>query len=95
MTHIEISEQVLERLREVAEQQNLAVEEIAETILNEWAQAYIEPEADPLLMIAEAADKLGLRSEEGNIASRSREILNTDYPDDLMRRINEQSDADQ
>ncbi|MFN8450284.1 MAG: hypothetical protein U0521_17280 [Anaerolineae bacterium] len=39
------------------------------------------------LLIAQAADELGEGSKEGDIAERSREILNNDIPEYLMRRM--------
>jgi hypothetical protein len=50
-------------------------------------QGTIELPPDPLLIIAEAAEEAGLRSEQGDISARSRELLETDYPGYLMRRM--------
>ena len=47
----------------------------------------IEIPENPLLMIAKMADELGLSSGRGDISERSREILDTEFPDYLWRRM--------
>lgn len=44
-------------------------------------------EEHPFLIIARAADELGESSKEGNISERSRELLATEIPEYLMRRM--------
>ncbi|MFN8565581.1 MAG: ribbon-helix-helix protein, CopG family [Anaerolineae bacterium] len=94
MTDFTIPDDLAELLNDVARRENRPVDEIVEEALKQYAEEHLPPSASEqpqtrnlLLLIAQAADELGEGSKEGDIAERSREILNNDIPEYLMRRM--------
>lgn len=96
MTDFTISDELAEQLKEIAQRENRSIDEIFEDALREYADTHVETSVDdePLteavngfLAIAQAADELGERSKEGDISERSREILDNDFPEYLMKRM--------
>jgi hypothetical protein len=87
---IQISDDLLERLKDIAQNEQKSVEELAASLIEQQIAPEYDESRDPLLMIARAAEEAGLSSGQGDIAERSREILNTEFPDSLMRRLREQ-----
>ncbi len=105
---ISVDETLWRHLQEIARQEQRPVDEIAGAILRRYAMARVPPPSpatpvdieedtkDLFLLIARSADELGETSEKGDISERSREILHTEYPEHLMRRLREQdSDTDE
>jgi predicted transcriptional regulator len=87
---IQISDDLLERLKDIAQNEQKSVEELAASLIEQQITPEYDESRDPLLMIARAAEEAGLSSGQDDIAERSREILNTEFPDYLMRRLREQ-----
>ncbi len=102
MTTIEIDPHLMHLLQDVAKRENRDLDEVIQTTLHHFAMARayqgvsaVEPEPetkikDVFRLVAEAADKLGETSDHINFSERSRDLLNTDYPEYLMRRLREQ-----
>lgn len=94
MTQFTIPDDLAELLDDIAHRESLPVDELIEKALRDYATAVeldksIATERsnrNPLLVIAEAANELGAGSKEGDISQRSREVLNTDFSEYLMRR---------
>jgi hypothetical protein len=89
-----IPERLAEQLENIARLENRSPDEVLEDALQHYATDHsVEiTEGQPktrnlLLLIAQAAEELGEGSKEGDIAERSREILNNDFPEYLMRRM--------
>lgn len=88
-----IPEQLAEKFENIARRENRPVDEVVEEALQQYADEHPPaPLEQPqtrnlLLLIAQAADELGEGSKEGDIAERSREILNNEIPEYLMRRM--------
>jgi len=94
MTDFSIPDHLAEMLEHIAQSENRPVEEIVEEALQQYASEHLPPSSanqpqtrNLLLLIAQAADELGEGSKEGDIAERSREILNNEIPEYLMRRM--------
>jgi metal-responsive CopG/Arc/MetJ family transcriptional regulator len=89
MANVEISQELLEILEDVAKREHRSLSEVVESALKNFAQEHsAQPPNDttkgyPLLMIAEAANQLGIGSGEGDISERSRDILKANFADDL------------
>ena len=89
---IRISDDVFAQLEEKALEEQKPVEEIAAALLEENLQYHYHEDRDPFLLVAKAAEEAGLHSEHGDISERSRELLQTDFPDYLTHRLREQGD---
>jgi hypothetical protein len=103
MADLPISDEMMEELRRVAEQEGQSTEEIAEAIVKQYvlsrrfpirggAAAEDADTRDVFMRIARAADALGVRSERTNISELSREILSLEFPEYLKRRQSGQAD---
>lgn len=84
---LQISNDLLAQLQERAAREKKPVEELAITLIWQQIQREYDASRDPLLVIARAAEETGLSSEHGDISERSRELLQTDFPDYLMSRL--------
>jgi predicted transcriptional regulator len=88
MVAINIPDKLARRLTEIAQQENRSLDEVASSILEEHvAQAVDEvrpgsPEA--FIKYALAAD---IHTGERDVADRSREILDTEFPAHLWRQM--------
>lgn len=91
MTDFTIPDQLAEKLEDIARRENRPLDKVVEEALQQYASEHLPPQQtrNLLLLIAQAADELGEGSNEGDIAERSREILNNEFPEYLMRRIRE------
>ena len=93
MANVEISQELLEILEDVAKREYRSLSEVVENALKNFAQEHRSPphndttNGEPLLMIAEAANQLGLGSGKDDISERSRDILKSNFADDLARRM--------
>ena len=99
MTDFTIPDDLAVLLSDLARRENRPIEEIVELALRRYAIAHRFPtkqtespeesqeDEHPFLVIARAADELGENSKEGNISERMREILATEFPEYLMRRM--------
>lgn len=92
VTEFTIPDDLAELLDNIAQRENRSVDELVEEALQQYASEHLfsseeQRHKNPFLIIAEAADQLGLGSSERDIAERSREILNYDFPEHLMRRM--------
>lgn len=94
MINYTIPDQLAEKFEDITRRENRPVDEIVEEALKQYAEEHLpSPSAEEpqtrnlLLLIAQAADELGEGSKEGDIAERSREILNNEIPEYLMRRM--------
>ncbi len=102
MTDLPIDDDVIAALRIIAEREGQSAEQLANSLLRRFllsqpsdVMATTPPNSatkDPFLLIAQAALKLGLSSEEGDIAERSRDILAQSYADHLMEHRDYQED---
>src|SRR5262245_1308415 len=89
MATLVIDDAIARQLQDIAGCENRSIDEILASLLARYTANRAESEESPpnlLLMLAEAAEKLGLRSGREDISSRSREILNTEWPDYLRHR---------
>jgi len=92
MAAFNLKESLARKLRELAERQHRSPEEVlAELIEESYSVAAQSAEGanreNPLLKMAEQAEKLGLSSGRSDISERSREILNEEFPRYLKDRI--------
>lgn len=101
MTDLPISDELFEQLREIAQIEGRSTDEITEALIRDYVASHQAAETvsattrDPFLLIAQAADELGARSESGSIADLSREILTLEFAEYLKRRITgSQDEAD-
>ncbi len=97
MATLKISEALMGRLQDIAERRKRSVEEIAESALEKFADSSESRESDykdPLLMIAEAADELGLSSGRSDISSNFREVAGEAITKHFFER-REQNDREQ
>ena len=82
---IDISDELGLRLRELAEERNLSVEELLRAMLGRYD---IKRDGATLADLARVALEAKLSSEHPvDTSARSREILNTEYADYLKRRL--------
>lgn len=93
MADLPIDDSLLTEMKKIAEREGRTTTEIAEIAIRDFIAFYQqqdEPQTsetrDPFMLIAQAADELGIGSKEGDIAQRSREILNKEFPAYLKRR---------
>jgi hypothetical protein len=90
--HMDIPESVAQRLARLAQERGTTVGEVLESLLNRY-----EPEVPPgsLAALARNAREAGL-STPGPVdtSARSREILDTEYADSLLKRLNVDADTD-
>ena len=106
MANVHIKEDLMKRLADVAERENRPVEEIIESALEQFASQRLTAEKpvyqfdypadtkDVLLLIAKAADELGETSSVPNLSERSSELLRTEWPEYLQRRLRKQDNND-
>jgi len=98
MANVEISQELLEILEDVAKREHHSLSEVIENALKNFALEHRSPPQndttnhDPLQMIAEAAEELGLGSGKGDISERSRDILKANFADDLARRMRNENE---
>ena len=87
---IRISENVFAQLEEKALEAQKPVEEVAAALIEQNLEYHYNEEHDPFLLFAKAADEAGLQSQHGDISERSRDLLQTEFPDYLTNRLREQ-----
>jgi hypothetical protein len=85
MSDLTITEPLATRLRELAAREQRSVEAILEAMIERYPSA-VAPKDDPLLKIAGVAEAANLEFSETDVTARSREILNTEYADYLLKR---------
>ena len=90
MADLIIPDDMAQALQALAEQEKRSVPELLEKMLERY-QALpardADIENDPLLRMAEIAKAENLVFTDNNVASRSREILETEYADYLLKRM--------
>jgi hypothetical protein len=96
--------QIADRLRAIAERENRSIEQIIEDLLSIYVPPSgeileppktIDPDNPPLgtlASLAAAGRRMSLRSGENDVSERSREILNTEYAEYLLNRMNRPSE---
>ncbi|MBI1256319.1 MAG: hypothetical protein GC204_02505 [Chloroflexi bacterium] len=90
MSDLWIEGEVADQLRDLAQREQRSVESVLKTLL----ARYMETEASPTLaQLALALAEVGFHSGQKDTATRSREIIETEYADYLMRRKRGQEDA--
>ncbi|MBC7870013.1 MAG: hypothetical protein H7Y09_04180 [Chitinophagaceae bacterium] len=102
MVEITLKGEVAERLKEVASRKNMTPEAWVQEKLNE---AQSSPSAisgeegdtigllpNPLLQMAQIAREANLVFSENNVVERSREILETEFADYLIQRMQDNGD---
>jgi hypothetical protein len=89
---IRISDDVFAQLEEKALEAQKPVEEVAAALLEENLQYHYDETRDPFLLVAKAAEAAGIQSDHGDIAERSRELLEHGFPDYLTNRQRELDD---
>lgn len=107
MASIEIDHELLRQVRKLAAEENRSVDSVVKTALEQYvlARTYhgtelVLPELtsetrNPLLRIAEGAELLGDLASEDNVSERSRDILNTEFPEYLMNRMRRSETEDE
>jgi hypothetical protein len=92
MTDITITGRVAERLQRLAEDRHRTVEEVLEDVLDTMAQqedkdtAGIEPPPGTFARMAWVAMQNPIELEATDVADRSRDILQNEYADYLLKR---------
>jgi vacuolar-type H+-ATPase subunit H len=100
MAELRVAEHLVRQLKEIAEREHRSVDDVVETMIEQYQPSVGEAKEDTsneesgLWVLAKTAQELGLSSGQSNISERSREILNTEYPEYLMRRRRGQYDDD-
>jgi hypothetical protein len=74
----------LEQLEQIAEQENRTLEALLETIINQYSQKI---EGTPGYIVAEAMAQVQLKGGV-DTSSRTREILEKEYGDYILSRLN-------
>lgn len=94
MVTITFPDELAKRLQQVAERENRTVAEIIEAMLDRYEAEISEPSpyTDPLLRIWEMAHEANLTFTEHDVSTRSREILETEYADYLLKRMRNEDD---
>lgn len=98
MVALEIPVELAEKLREVAKRENRSVEAVLETMLKDYPietkiasvderQDAEIPPPGTLARLAYEAEKLDFHSGHRDIAERSREILDDEFADYLLKRM--------
>ena len=77
------NEHLTRRLLDIAHRRNRTVEEL----LLEWIERETDSPENSLLIMAKAAREANLVFSENDVAERSREILSTDFADELRQRM--------
>lgn len=92
--------QIADRLRAIAERENRSVEQIIEELLSNYQSPITEthqpsktinpdnPLLGTLAALAAAGRRMNFQSGENDVSERSREILNTEYAEYLLSRMN-------
>jgi hypothetical protein len=87
MANLIIDDALARQLRELAQRENRSVDEVMASLLAQYTPNQGNSlSKDPLLTLADAARKFDLRSSRSDISSRSREILNSEWPEHLKYR---------
>ncbi len=96
MVMIEISKQVAAKLERIAAREHKTLNEVAETVLDKNltdegipppVEGDIQPGTGAALL--KAIREANIRGGEPDVAARSREILDKEFPDYLWRRMHE------
>ena len=90
MSNLLIEGDVADQLRDLAERQHLSVEEALKSLLERYGDS--EP-STTLAQLAQALGEADFHSGQSDTATRSREILETEYADYLINRKRGQEDA--
>ena len=97
MVTIQISEQVAERLTEIAEQENRSVDEVAETILGQFIltphKGDVQARPGSGAAFLQAALAANIHTGESDTASRSREILDNELSLYLKKRLKDSRES--
>lgn len=99
MAEFRIDKELLDQVQKLAAEENRSMDDVVTSVLWQFVlsrsfQQSGTPDIDvtpttknPLLLIAQGAEALGDLATENNVSERSREILRTEYPEYLMRRV--------
>lgn len=89
MADLIIPDELAEELQTLADHENRSVPELLESMIEQYhgVERDAELKNDPLLQMAEIAKADKLVFTGSNVAARSREILETEYADYLLKRM--------
>ena len=90
MTDFTLPEEFAERVQKVANRQNRSAAEVLEELFDDKYgedQTDNEPDDNPLLRIWEMAQEANIPFKEHDLSVRSREILESEYADYLLKRM--------
>ncbi len=90
MANLIFPDKLTERLQKIAERENRSIVEVVENMVtHQYAESEPEkaPADDPLLRIWEMAQEANLTFNYHDTSMRSREILETEYADYLLKRM--------
>ena len=90
MSNLLIEGDVADQLRDLAERQHMTVEAALKSLLERYSDS--EP-STTLARLAETLNEGDFHSGQSDTATRSREILETEYADYLINRKRGQEDA--
>ncbi len=88
---------IADRLREIAERDNRSVEDVIANLLEQFELQHTDtpdpnetevPPAGTLAALAKVAREVRFKTDQSDISERSREILNTEYAQYLLDRMN-------
>ena len=90
MSDLLIEGEIADQLRDLAQREQRSVEAVLKTLL----ERYVEPETTPTLaQLAQTLAEADFHSGQTDTATRSREILETEYAAYLIHRKRGQEDA--
>lgn len=91
---ISLSQEIIQRLEAIAQRENRSPEDVVASLLEHYTPLRTSDEDEiipgTLAELARAAQRANLRSGISDTSERSREILNTEFADYLLQRMQEQ-----
>lgn len=99
MAQLNVANEIAQRLRQIAEQENRSLDDLLRSMLDSYPQAEPPRQGNWALRMAEMAQAdrdIEWNERAADLAERSREILNTEFAGYLLKRMqNSEADADE
>lgn len=99
MAQINVSSDIAERLKRIAEQENRSLDDVLTSLLNAYPQVKQQPSGNWALrmaLMAQTDTAIEWNERAVDLSERSREILNTEFADYLLNRMQEsENEADE
>jgi hypothetical protein len=93
MAELIIDDEIMKRLREISKQENRPLDVVLRSILDSYSSAR-QPSDWPLMMakMAEADTEIVWNEYASDLSERSRELLENDFADYLLKRLPDDDD---